>query len=134
MKAFTFETGGSWGRGDSWDGIFDFELTDEEAARLEAAAKGQSRWDFEDDEAVSDIYEKVYAAEYENELQNIIDSPDFSDIRDDYLYDNDNYEDPEYCEQLGVWIRKAYPFTDRDLAAKYFEGSSLHVYYPEELL
>lgn len=134
MKNYTFPTGGSFGRGDSWEGIFEFELTDEEAARLAVAAKGKSRWDFEDDESVSDIYDKVYAAEYENELQNIINSPDFSDIRDEYLYDNDNYEDPEYSEELGAWIRKAYPFTDRELAVKYFEDSSLSICYPEELL
>ena len=136
MKKFTFKTGGSWGKGDSWDGIFDFELTDEEAARLAESAKGKTEWDvwdFQDDKAVSDIYEKVYTAEYENELQNIIDCQ-IEDLREEYLDDDDNYGDPEYCEEIGAWIKKAAPFTDRDLAEKYFEDSSLSVGYPEELL
>ena len=62
MKKFTFMTGGSWGKGDSWDGTFKFELTDEEAARLAESAKGKTEWDvwdFCDDESVRDIYDKV---------------------------------------------------------------------------
>ena len=136
MKEFTFKTGGSWGKGDSWDGIFHFELTDEEAERLVKSAKGKTEWDvwdFEEDESVRDIYEKVYAAEYENELKNIIDSQ-IDELREEYLDDYDNYEEPEYCNEIGAWIRKAVPFTDRDLAERYFEGSSLSVGYPEELL
>ena len=68
-------------------------MTDEEAARLAESAKGKSEgdvWDFEDDEAVSDIYEKVYDAEYENELQNIIDCQ-IEELREEYLEDDDNY-------------------------------------------
>lgn len=136
MKTFTFKTGGSWGKGDSWDGIFDFELTDEEAERLAESAKGKTEWDvwdFSDDESVRDIYEKVYEAEYENELQNIIDCQ-IDDLRSDYLSDDDHYEEPEYCEEIDAWIKKAIPVSDRQLAEEYFEGSSLSVGYPEELL
>ena len=136
MKKFTFKTGGSWGRGDSWDGIFEFELTDDEAARLAESAKGKTEWDvwdFKDDKSVSDIYDKVYAAEYENELKNIIDCQ-IGDLIEEYLDDDDHFEEPTYCEEIGAWIKKAVPFTERELAEAYFENSSLSVGYPEELL
>ena len=41
MKMFSFPTGGSFGRGDSWEGIFDFELTDEEMQKMADLHTGQ---------------------------------------------------------------------------------------------
>ena len=115
MKTYTFPVGGSFGKGDSWDGVFDFALTDEESERLASVARTMSKWDvwlFEDVEEVQDIYEKVLAAEYENEIQSTIKGM-IDDLRSDYEGD----------EQI----------TDRELAEQYIENSTMHVGFPEIL-
>ncbi len=132
MKTYSFFAGGSAGKGDTWSYDFDFELTDEEAARLEASARKEPRWHLDEDPEISDIYDKVYAAAYENELNNV-DSDFIEELRDDYLSDDDNYEEPEYCEELGCWIKRAKPFTDRDFAVEYFDRLTFSICYPRDL-
>ena len=69
---------------------------------------------------------------YENELNNV--ASDFiEEMRDEYLNEDDNYEEPEYSEELGCWIKKAKSFTDRDFAEKYLDGLTLGVCYPLNL-
>ena len=132
MIIYSFFVGGSAGKGDTWDYDFDYELTDEEAARLEASARKEPRFYLNEDPEISDIYEKVYAAAYENELDNVYD--DFiEELRDEYLSDDDNYGRPEYSNELGCWIKKALPRTDREFAEQYFENLSFNVCYPREL-
>ena len=134
MKKFTFITGGSWGKLESWDGIIDFELTDEEAVRLMAAAKGKDVWDFRDDPEVKDIYARVYEAEYENEIKGIMSEKNqMADLISDYLDEEENFEAPTYCKEIGAWIKKAIPFSERELAEEYFGNSTLSIGYPEEL-
>ena len=56
MKTYSFLAGGSAGKGDTWSYDFDYELTDEEAERLEASARKEPRWRLEEDPEISDIY------------------------------------------------------------------------------
>ncbi len=132
MKSYAFFVGGSAGKGDTWSYDFKFDLTDEEADRLEASARKEPRWHLDEDPEISDIYNKVYAAAYENELKNI-DSSIISDELDSYLSDDENYEEPEYCDELGCWIKRAKPISDRELAEEYFDGLTFDVCYPENL-
>ena len=54
MKTYKFPYGGA-----DWDSFVEFELTEEEAARLEASAKAEPRWHLDEDEAISDICKKI---------------------------------------------------------------------------
>ncbi len=128
MKTYAFFAGGSAGKSDTWSYDFDFELTDEEATRLEASARKEPRWRLDEDPEISDIYEKVYAAVYENEIKNV-ERDIILDIRNEYLSDDENYEDPEYCNELDCWIKRAKPISDRALAEEYFDRFTFHVNY-----
>lgn len=67
MKGYEFPAWCSFGKGDSGESIVYFELTDEEAARLEATAKDPDIYydGFYEAEDLADIYKKVYAAAVE---------------------------------------------------------------------
>ena len=132
MKTYAFFVGGSAGKGDTWDYDLDVELTDEEAERLEESARKEPRWHLDEDPEISDIYDKVYDAAYENELSNV-DEVFIEEEREIYFDDNENWEEPEYCEEQKCWIKRAKPITDRELAIRYLDGISINVCYPHEL-
>ncbi len=132
MKTYAFFVGGCAGKGDTWSYDLDVELTDEEAERLEASARKEPRWRLEEDPELSDIYDKVYDAMMENEISNVP-SDLLSDELDDFLSDEDNWEEPEYCEEEGRWIKKSLPISDRELAIRYLDSMSFNVCYPTEL-
>lgn len=60
MKTYIFPYGGSSGKHDTWDSEIEVELTDEEAARLEASAVKDYRYGLDEDLELEDIYDKVY--------------------------------------------------------------------------
>jgi len=116
MKKYTFPYGGSFGKGDSWDGENEFELTDEEASRLEASARKESRWHLDEDPEISDIYDKVYAFLYNNDIETL--------MKDKYWIE-ERRRDREYEGKE--------PISDRELAEEYMDETSFNVCYPEEL-
>ena len=116
MKTYTFPVGGSFGKGDSWDGIFDFALTDEEAARLEASARKEPHEWMDEDPEISDIMEKVIAAARENDIQNMMDDKDL--VREQREWYEDDHE-------AGA--------SDRTVIEWYMDGTSYNAMYPEEL-
>ena len=132
MKTYAFFVGGSAGKGDTWSYDLDVELTDEEAERLEASARKEPRWRLEEDPEIEDIYDKVYEAMMENEIKNVPDDLLGEEI-DDFLSDNDNWEDPEYSEEEGCWIKKTIPMTERELAIRYLDNLTFNVCYPRDL-
>lgn len=116
MKTFEFPYGGSFGKGDTWDSIFEFSLSDADATRLEESARKEPRWRLDEDESIHDIYEMVFRAAYENNIQSLLsDKYMLEELRDDYSNDAD--EEP----------------TDRMLVEQYMEGTTFHICYPEEL-
>lgn len=133
MKTYAFFVGGNAGKGDTWDYDLDVELTDEEAERLEASARKEPRWHLNEDPEISDIYHKVHAAMMENEISNVPDDLLDEEI-DDFLSDDDNWEDPEYDEEQGCWIKKTIPMTKREMAIRYLDRFSFSCCYPHELL
>ena len=132
MKTYAFFVGGSAGKGDTWDYDLDVELTDEEAERLEASARKEPRWRLEEDPELRDIYDKVYSAMMEKEIKNVT-KDQIADELDDYLSDDDNWENPEYSKEEGCWIKKSLPISDRELAIRYLDNLSFNVCYPRDL-
>ena len=117
MKTYTFPVGGSFGKGDSWEGAFDFTLTDEESTRLEASAHKEPRGWMDEDPEISDIMEKIIAASCEQDIQNMLKDKDFiSEQREWYADSHDNTD-----------------VTDREIVEWYMDGTSYGVMYPEEL-
>ena len=115
MKIYTFPYGGSFGKGDSWDGANEVELTDEEAARLESSARKEPRWHLDEDPEIRDIYDKVYEYLYNHDIEGIMTDEDLmEDLRDEH-------EDDEE------------PLSDWELAEEYMDNTTFHVCYPEEL-
>ena len=117
MKTYTFPTGGSFGNGDTWEGIFDFTSTDEEAARLEASARKEPRSWMEEDPEISDIREKVKEAAYEDNIRTLVEDKSFVKEQREW------YEDEN--EEEGV--------SDRAIIEWYMDGTSFDIMYPQEL-
>ena len=113
MKVFTFPYGGSFGGGDTWGNTIDIELTNKDAARLEASARQEARYDLDEDPEISDIHDLVYKKAYNQEIRNI---PHFilDERRRDYYHGN---------------TRISY----HKLAVEYLDDSTFRVRYPEEL-
>ncbi len=132
MKTYSFFVGGCAGKGDTWEYDLDVELTDEEAERLEASARKEPRWRLEEDTEIGDIYDKVYDAMMENEIENVPEDLLDEEI-DDFLSDSDNWEEPEYDEEHGCWIKRTIPMTKRDLAKQYLDRYTFNVCYPRNL-
>ena len=133
MKTYSFLAGGSAGKGDTWDYDFDFDLTDEEGARLEASARKESRWHLDEDPEISDIYEKVYEAAFDNEIDNFMDTDIFEEELEVYL-DNADWNAPEYSEEFGCWIKRADAGTKREIAKEIFSDRySFNVCYPVDM-
>ena len=123
MKTYLFPYGGSFGGGDSWEGANEVELTDEEAERLEASARKESRYELDEDPEISDIHDKVYAYLYNHDLEELLnDEYRIRELREDYEDENGSDSDND-----GEKI------TNRQLAEEYLDNTSFSVYYPEEL-
>ena len=60
MKTFKFPYSGTGGPGDSWSGYTIVELTDEQAALLDASISSGSFDDIDEDPALDDICQKVW--------------------------------------------------------------------------
>lgn len=118
MKTYTFPVGGSQGKWESWDGTFDFALTDEEAARLEASAHTEPRWQLDEDPDIADICEKVEKAFWEHNKQMTIKDGRLKELRETWLYFNKNAREDEIP-------------SDDELIGE--DMGSWHVNYPEEL-
>ena len=112
MKTYEFPYGGTIGKLETWDSSIEFELTDEEAARLEESARKESRWHLDEDEAISDICEKITQYIFEENKQMMIEDGRLDEIKEEYDEDDDIPSDDEIVdEEMGIW----------------------HVSYPEEL-
>ena len=68
----------------------------------------------------------------ENEIDNVPEDLLEEEI-DDFLSDYDNWEEPEYDEEQGCWIKKTIPMTKRDLAKQYLDRYTFNVCYPRDL-
>lgn len=68
MKTYEFVISGSGGKGDSWEGTIDVELSEEDYARVIASAKKGFGHMCDDDE-ISDIYEKIYAKAIDDNIK-----------------------------------------------------------------
>ncbi len=117
MKTYTFPTGGSFGKGDSWEGEFTFSLSDRDAKRLEASARKESREWLDEDPEIADIEEKVRKAAYRENIRVLMEDKDFVQEQREW------YEDE--TEKKG--------HADSTIIKWYMEGTSFGVMYPEEL-
>lgn len=117
MKTYVFPYGGSTGPGDTWDSSIEFELTEEEAKRLEASARAEPRWHLDEDETISDICQKIEQFVFEENKQIMRKDGRLKEARETwkYLHDDADGETPSddelVSEEMGTW----------------------HVCYPEEL-
>lgn len=133
MKIYDFFVGGSAGKGDTWSYEISVELTDEEAARLEASARKEPRWHLDEDPEISDIYDKVYAVGMDNELENYMETDLYEEDLQDYL-DEAEWGEPEYSEEFGCWIKKLKAGTEKEIAEELFlDRYTFNVCYPSEL-
>lgn len=117
MKTYTFPTGGSFGKGDSWEGEFDFALSNRDAKRLEESARKEPRGWLDEDPEIADIYEKVRKAAYRDNIRTLLEDQDFVDEQREWYEDetgNKNHADSTVIK----W---------------YMEGTTFGVMYPEEL-
>lgn len=114
MKTYTFPTGGSLGGGESWDGSIDFTLTDEEAARLEASANAEPRWELDEDESITDIYEKVRAFAFEENKKIMLKAGIIDELRRDRDYYANLSDDAIVAEEMGSW-NVSYPLELQEL-------------------
>ena len=82
MKSYEFPAWCRFGKGDSGESIVEYELTDEEAARLEAAAADEEIYyaGFSESADLADIYKKVYAAAVFQITDELMDSDFLEDL------------------------------------------------------
>ena len=89
----TFDCWCNFGKGNSGDSFVEVEITEEEYERLrEAEASGE---DFDECEAVADIYERVYAIAEEEATEDLINADILEDGEEagDMYYIGINYPD-----------------------------------------
>ena len=114
MRTYVFPYGGTIGKCETWDSEIEFELTDEEAERLEASARKEPRWHLNEDEAISDICKKIEAFILEENKRIMIEDGRLDELREEWE-DADKEDIPSddelVDEDMGMW----------------------HVMYPEEL-
>ena len=110
MKTYEFTISGSGGKGDSWDGTIDMELSEEDYARVVASAK-KGFWHMCDDEEISDIYDRIYAKAVDDNIRYQ------RDMIEEYREDYDLPEDA----------------TDREVIETYLEYQNCRIGYPYDL-
>lgn len=106
-KLVEFPYSGSGGKGDSWEGTIEVELTDEEIERLKASEEKYLRFVLADD--VDDIYSKVYERIVDNELEVLRFMID--ELRDDNEMDEDA--------------------TDREVIEEHLDSQGMCISYPD---
>ena len=116
MKQYCFPHVFIFGKWDEVDAEIEVELSDEESARLESAAKGESNECFSDNVALADIYDKVYAAIIGNEREGLLSDP--TPVENMLSWDDDY--DPNQ------------PITDEQIE-RYLDELYIKIYYPNEL-
>ena len=117
MKKYVFPTGGSYGSGDSWEGEFAFELSDQDAERLEASAREKPRGWLDEDPEIADIEEKVRRAAYMANVKELVKDKEF--VRE---------QRAEYEKATG-----AKGADDLAIIRWYMEGKSFGIMYPVKL-
>ena len=103
MKKYTFPYGGTIGKCESWDSEIDVELTDEEAARLEASARSGEFMDMYDDDSISDIYEKVKGIAFAENKRILEACGRLDELREDYDEEDAPSDDELVDEEMGMW-------------------------------
>lgn len=105
MKIYEFPYGGA-----EWDAVIDFELTDDEAARLEASAQSKPRWHLNEDKAISDIFHKIEQAIYEENKQMMIKDGRLDEARETWKALNEDEDEEDMPsddelveEEMGTW-------------------------------
>ena len=102
MKTYTFPTGGSLGKWESWEGEVDFELTDEEVSRMKAAILADPDSSFSENEDLADIYQKVRAFALAENLKAMESINQVEELRRSSMYDG--YTDLQIAdEEMGSW-------------------------------
>ena len=110
MKTYVFPYGGTLGKCEGWDSEIEFELTDEEAARLEASARKEPRWHLDEDESLDDIRQKIEEYIFEENKRMMIEDGRIEELQE-FEENEDMTIDELVDEEMGTW----------------------HVSYPEEL-
>jgi hypothetical protein len=118
VKTYRFPCGGTTGKCDSWDSFIDFELTDDEAARLEASARAEFCWHLDEDESISDICQKIERFIFEENKRMMIGDGRLSELRADWKYAHPDADEDDIP-------------SDDDLVRG--EMGSWSVSYPQEL-
>ena len=95
MKTYVFPYGGSTGPGDTWDSFIEFELTDEEATRLEASSRAKPRWRLDEDEAISDICHKIEQFIFEENERMMKNNGRLSEVRETWKYFHKDVDEKE---------------------------------------
>ncbi len=114
---YVFPTGGSFGSGDTWEGEFAFELSDEDAERLEASAREKPRGWLDEDPEIADIEENVRRAAYMANVKELVKDKEF-------------VREQRGCYEKATGIKGA---ADLTIIRWYMEGRSFGVMYPVEL-
>ena len=99
MKTYEFPYGGA-----EWDAVIDVDLTDEEAARLEASAHAEPRWHLDEDDDINDIYQKVEQIIYDENKRIIIEDGRLEELKEFYEDEEEIPSDDELIEEeMGIW-------------------------------
>ncbi len=120
MDTYEFPYSGSGGKGDTWEGIIDVELSDEDYARVEASIKKGHFRMCEDDE-IDDIYQRIYDMIIDVTLEIERDNDMIDEYREDYDCDEDATDRDVielFLDEQGCSI--SYPY---DLQEKYWENA-----------
>ena len=108
MKIYGFPYGN-----EEWDSVFECELTEDEAERLEASAHEEPRFHLNEDDAIADIYDRIEQLIFEANKRTMKEDGALEELREEY---NDESDDP---------------MTDDDLVE--MEMGDWFICYPEEL-
>ena len=112
MGWYEFPYGGSGGKGDTWEGTIDVELSDEDYARVEASIKGGCS-DMGDDPEIADIYEAIYEKIIDVTLESERDIDMIDEYREDYDCDEDTTDREVieiFLDEQGCSINYPYEF------------------------
>lgn len=107
MKEYEFPYFVSFGPGDSGESSVTCNLSEKMAKRLEASAHEGNRFRLDDDESLSDIYEKVYKAVLNQEREVLLEDEDNLSQVQDFLAEEDDeydYDQPVTKKQIEQYL------------------------------
>ena len=116
MKTYIFPYYVSYGKLDGRDGEIEYDLTDEQAERLELSARADYRFHLFEDDELEDIYNEILDSVYEQIIDTMID--DGGSFLDDIIADYGKKHPGE---------------SERDLVRYYLNDLEIGINYPEEL-